>query len=199
MQCSDLPSMRRDLQGSDLVVEEPPHSEPVQRLITSAADAAVVHIRRHSHTQSFFAPPEQRRGMSFQFSYRVQASTRYVLFSSTEERRGKRKSKRRRRRRRRMMEEEGSPGVENDHAIRSAVQPGIQLLAQGAQPLQTGRQTLRPPCLPRVWLACATRRRQVEYLQISTNLRERACLSAAPSKLNRGHCCAVELIIVIAS
>lgn len=77
MQCSDLPSMRRDLQRSDLVVEEPSHGEPVQRLITSAADAAVVHVRRHSHTQSFFAPPEQRRGMSFQFSYRV---------SSTEER-----------------------------------------------------------------------------------------------------------------
>lgn len=57
--------MRGNLQGSNLVVEESPHSKPVQRLITSAADAAVVHVSGHSHTQSFFASPEQMRGMSF--------------------------------------------------------------------------------------------------------------------------------------
>lgn len=56
--------MRRNLQGSNLVVEESPHSEPVQRLITSTADAAVVHVRGHSHTQSFFASPEQRGEVS---------------------------------------------------------------------------------------------------------------------------------------
>lgn len=60
-----LPSMRRNLQGSNLVVEESPHREPVQRLITSAADVAVVHVRAHRHTQSFFASPEQRRPMNF--------------------------------------------------------------------------------------------------------------------------------------
>ena len=57
--------MRGNLQGSNLVVEESPHGKPVQRLITSAADAAVVHVSGHSHTQSFFASPEQMRGMSF--------------------------------------------------------------------------------------------------------------------------------------
>lgn len=52
--------MRRDLQRSDLVVEEPPHGEPVQRLIASPADAAVVHISRHRHTQPLLAAPEER-------------------------------------------------------------------------------------------------------------------------------------------
>lgn len=92
MQRSGLPSMRRNLQSADLVVEEPPHSEPVQRLVTSAADAAVVHVRRHSHTQSFFAPPEQRRGMSFQFFTEFQAAFHPLLFG-----RGKTRGKRERR------------------------------------------------------------------------------------------------------
>lgn len=51
--------MRRDLQGTNLVVEESPHREPVQRLIASAADAAVVHVRGYCHTQSFLASPEE--------------------------------------------------------------------------------------------------------------------------------------------
>lgn len=54
-----LPSMRRDLQRSDLVVEEPSHGEPVQRLIASPADAAVVHISGHRHTQPLLAAPEE--------------------------------------------------------------------------------------------------------------------------------------------
>lgn len=65
-----------NLQGTNFVVEESSHSEPVQRLITSAADATVVHVRGHSHTQSFFASPEQRRGMSFQlFTNRANSSS----------------------------------------------------------------------------------------------------------------------------
>lgn len=60
--------MRRNLQGSNLVVEESPHSEPVQRLVTSAAYAAVVHVRRNSHAQSFLASPEDSRAMSFRLS-----------------------------------------------------------------------------------------------------------------------------------
>lgn len=54
-----LPSMRWDLQRSDLVVEEPSHGEPVQRLIASPADAAVVHISGHCHTQPLLTAPEE--------------------------------------------------------------------------------------------------------------------------------------------
>lgn len=54
-----LPSMRWNLQWSDLVVEEPSHGEPVQRLIASPADAAVVHISGHCHTQPLLAAPEE--------------------------------------------------------------------------------------------------------------------------------------------
>lgn len=51
--------MRWNLQRSDLVVEEPSHGEPVQRLIASPADAAVVHISGHCHTQPLLAAPEE--------------------------------------------------------------------------------------------------------------------------------------------
>lgn len=54
-----LPSVRGDLQRSDLVVEESPHGEPVERLIASPADAAVVHISGHCHTQPLLAAPEE--------------------------------------------------------------------------------------------------------------------------------------------
>lgn len=140
--------MRGNLQGSNLVVEESPHGKPVQRLITSAADAAVVHVSGHSHTQSFFASPEQMRGMSFSSP----SSTTDLPPASPSVRLKKR-------------EREDSPGVEDDHAIRSPVQPGVQLLAQGAQSFQTGRQTLRPSRFPRVRLPRTTRRREIEYLQ----------------------------------
>lgn len=51
--------MRRNLQRSNLVIEKPPHGEPVQRLIASPADAAVVHVSRHCHTQPLLAAPEE--------------------------------------------------------------------------------------------------------------------------------------------
>lgn len=51
--------MRRNLQRSNLVVEESPHGEPVQRLIASPADAAVVHVSGHCHTQPLLAAPEE--------------------------------------------------------------------------------------------------------------------------------------------
>lgn len=51
--------MRRNLQGSNLVIEEPSHGEPVQGLIASPADAAVVHISGHCHTQPLLAAPEE--------------------------------------------------------------------------------------------------------------------------------------------
>lgn len=54
-----LPSMRWNLQRSDLVIEEPSHGEPVQCLIASPADAAVVHISRYCHTQPLLAAPEE--------------------------------------------------------------------------------------------------------------------------------------------
>lgn len=51
--------MRRNLQQSNLVVEEPPHGEPVQRLIASPADAAVIHVSGHCHTQPLLTAPEE--------------------------------------------------------------------------------------------------------------------------------------------
>lgn len=51
--------MRRNLQQSNLVVEKPPHGEPVQRLIASPADAAVVHVSGHCHTQPLLTAPEE--------------------------------------------------------------------------------------------------------------------------------------------
>lgn len=51
--------MRRNLQRSNLVVEESPHGEPVQRLIASPADAAVVHVSGHCHTQPLLATSEE--------------------------------------------------------------------------------------------------------------------------------------------
>jgi len=51
--------MRGNLQQSNLVVEEPPHGEPVQCLIASPADAAVVHVSGHCHTQPLLTAPEE--------------------------------------------------------------------------------------------------------------------------------------------
>lgn len=54
-----LPTVRRNLQWSNLVIEEPSHGEPVQGLIASPADAAIVHISGHCHTQPLLAAPEE--------------------------------------------------------------------------------------------------------------------------------------------
>jgi len=73
-----LPSMRWNLQRSDLVVEEPSHGEPVQRLIASPADAAVVHISGHCHTQPLLAAPEENDNVNFRYRERAM-SVPYLL------------------------------------------------------------------------------------------------------------------------
>lgn len=57
------------------------------------------------------------------------------------------------------------PSVKNDDAVGRGVEPGVQLLAEGAEPLEARCQALGPARLPRVRLAGSTCRRQVEDLQ----------------------------------
>lgn len=55
--------------------------------------------------------------------------------------------------------------MQDDDAVRGAVEPGVELLAEGAQSLEARCQTVGPSCLPGVGLAVPTRRRQVEDLK----------------------------------
>lgn len=50
-----VPSVGGDVKWADFVVEKSPHGEPVERLVTAPADAAVVHVRRHGYAQAFLA------------------------------------------------------------------------------------------------------------------------------------------------
>lgn len=52
--------MWRNAENADFVVEESSHGKPVEGLIATATDAAVIHVRRDSNSQPFFTAPVER-------------------------------------------------------------------------------------------------------------------------------------------
>jgi hypothetical protein len=75
--------VRGYVEGADFVVEESPHGEPIEGLVPTPADAAVVHVRGHGDAQTLLVPSAISEAHEFSISRRIASRQRPAIIRKT--------------------------------------------------------------------------------------------------------------------